>query len=65
MLSQIQAIHILRNLKALPTSQLAQVEEFIQSLVSRNSHKTSEEDKTYWTDDDLEDITRAALGYAE
>ncbi len=65
MLSQAQATHILRSLQALPSTQVAQVEDFIKFLTVRYDQQAEEDDRTYWTEEDLEDITRAAMSYAE
>lgn len=65
MLTKKQAEDILLTLRSLPPDKVAEVQDFIRFLTERYACTTPVDDSDAWSEEDLRDLTAAALGYAD
>ena len=65
MLTKKQAQDILLTLRRLPPDKVVEVEDFIRFLNERYTHAAPIDDSDAWSEEDLRDLTAAALGYAD
>ena len=65
MLSAREAREILRSLAALPDEKAAEVRDFVPFLGERYAGEAPVDPSDEWTDDDLQDLTRAVLDTAD
>ncbi len=65
MLTKNQAEEILLTLRRLPTDKVVEVQDFIRFLTERYAHTTPVDDSDAWSEEDLRDLTAAALEYAD
>jgi len=61
MLSREQASEILKVLNSLPQEKIAEVQDFALFLKSRYGV----DEKSYWTEEDIEDFSAAVFNYAD
>ena len=64
MLTSEMAIEIIRTIRALPPDKVDEVRDFANFLKERYGMATSVEYSEVWTDEDLMDLTAAALNHA-
>ena len=64
MLDKKQAEEILRALSGLPTDKVAEAQDFILVLRARYGQEQPVDESDAWTEEDLRDLTTAALNYA-
>jgi hypothetical protein len=65
MLTKNQAEDILLTLRRLPTDKVVEVQDFIRFLTERYAHTTPVDDSDAWSEEDLRDLTAAALERAD
>jgi hypothetical protein len=65
MVTHTQAREILDALSTLPTEKVAEVYDFITFLRERYSQRTAVDMSDVWSEEDLQDLIRASLAYAE
>lgn len=65
MLEKKQVEDILRALSALPTDKVAEAQDFILFLRERYGKQQPIDESDLWTEEDLSDLTAAALSYAD
>jgi hypothetical protein len=64
MLTNEEAMEIIRTLSALPPDKVAAVRDFAHFLKERYGQPPPVDDSDAWTEEDLQDLTAAALRYA-
>lgn len=64
MLVAKQAEEILKALNALPAEKINEVQDFVLFLKDRYGHEVKVDESEVWTDEDIKDLTSAALKYA-
>jgi hypothetical protein len=64
MLTKKQAEDILLTLRSLPPDKV-EVQDLIRFLIERYACTTRVDDSDTWSEEDLRDLTTAALGYAD
>lgn len=65
MVTRIQAREILDALLTLPPEKVAEVYDFVTFLRERYGQHTMVDVSDAWTEEDLDDLVRASLTYAE
>jgi hypothetical protein len=65
MLTRERAEEILRTLATLPPDKVAEVQDFALFLKQQCERESAPDDSDAWTEEDLRDLTAAALEYAE
>lgn len=65
MLTKNQAEKILRNLKTLPSEKVEEVLDFVFFLKQHYGNEKTIDERDYWTDEDIRDITLSALNRAD
>lgn len=65
MLDRKQAEEILRALSALPADKISEAQDFILFLRTRYGRKSPDDESDAWSEEDLRDLTAAAVKYAE
>jgi len=64
MLTNEEALEIIRTLSALSPDKVAEVRDFANFLKERYGRQVPVESSDAWTDEDLQDLTAAALRHA-
>lgn len=65
MMARSQAEEILRALKTLPSEKVEEVQDFVFFLKQRYVDEKTVDERDYWTDDDLRDLTNEVLNRAD
>lgn len=64
MLTQDQAVEILKLLKTLPSEKVKEAADYIRFLRERYGKSNAVDENDAWSDDDLHDIVAASLDYS-
>ena len=64
-MTDTQTLEILDVLKSLPAEKVGEVKDFAVFLRERYGKTEAIDESDEWTDEDLKDVTNAALNYAE